>query len=175
MKYTMLIMLVFCVVAAFVPNLQSYSGLDEEQKPEADRDSTMLYWDNSDNIRYEIGYNVFIGSSDLTFGDVVKLIGRTERLEARIDSLIGVPSSGFLTHKQKHKIDDIIKYYNLYEKIDRLEARIDTLEQKIAILELAIEYRIFIDSDPDFDYHKKHNMLLRDATDKYSPKLEVNE
>jgi len=38
---------------------------------------------------------------------------------------------------------DIIKYYQLYDKIDALEAKIDTLEQKMAVLEKAVEREVF--------------------------------
>ena len=56
------------------------------------------------------------------------------------------------TGKELLQVDDIIKYYELYDKIADLEANIDTLngrclclETKIAVLEMAVENEVFYD------------------------------
>jgi hypothetical protein len=54
------------------------------------------------------------------------------------------------TNEEYSSIDDIVKYYSLYKKIDMLESNIDSLsnrclclEQKVAVLEMAVTRDIF--------------------------------
>jgi len=68
------------------------------------------------------------------------------------------------TNEEYSSIDDIVKYYSLYKKIDMLESNIDSLnarclclEQKVKVLEMAVEYEVFDDNklqkhDPSVTY-----------------------
>jgi len=60
---------------------------------------------------------------------------------------------------------DIIKYYQLYDKINALEANIDSLETKISVLEMVIEYEIF-DKDSDI------KTITKEVNDNYKDVME---
>jgi len=56
--------------------------------------------------------------------------------------------------------DDIIRYYKLYNHILQLEANIDTLEQKIEVMEKAVEHEVFDDNKlQQYDQNYSHPFI----------------